>query len=300
MKTEFEVGTDDIQVVEKVYNAILADQPQLFWLGGYTVVTYMWGDKVTGLKIEPEYFFTEAEKESREAQIEEMASGIVNEATAMYNEEYGQVRYIYEKLIQMTRYDLEATDNQNISSVFLNQSSVCMGYAKSFQYLVQKLGLECVTISGNAGGDTHAWNLIFMEGNYYFVDSTWGDMNYSNPEVGGEINYLYFGMTTEDLSKNHVSNMEMELPVCDAEGCNYYAREGLLYGQFDPGVIGGLIWDTYASGAPFVTFRFRNQEAYAQAKQHLFEESKVFDYCEGASDISYIEYDEYYALTIYF
>lgn len=300
MRTGFEVGTEDTRVVDEVYNAILADHPELFWLGGYTVVTYMWGDEVTGLKIEPEYFFTEGEKTVRQAQIEEIANGIVKEALAMYNEEYGQVRYIYEKLIQMTEYDLTSEDNQNISSVFLHQSSVCMGYAKSFQYLVQKLGLECTTISGKAGGDTHAWNLIFMEEEYYFVDATWGDMNYSDPKAGGEINYLYFGMSTKDLEKNHTSNMEMELPVCVAEGCNYYAREGLLYTGFDSGTIGGLIWDKYAAGEPFVTIRFRNQEAYEQAKNHLFEESKVFDYCEGASDIRYVEYDEYFALTIYF
>lgn len=298
MNTSFSVETGDTETVDRVYDAIVADHPELFWLGGYTVVTYMWGDKRTTLTVEPEYLLSKEEKQIREKEICQVADSIVSEAVSMYNEPYGQVRYLYETIICNTRYDENALENQNIASVFLNHASVCMGYAKSFQYLAQKLGMECVTVSGEAAGETHAWNLIRMEGEYYYVDPTWGDLNYSQPEAHGEINYLYFGMSTKDLAINHTSSLE--LPLCTSEQCNYYAREGILFDTFDPEQIGTLIRRRREEGEAFVTFRFRSQEAYDQARQYLIEENGVFEFCGGITNISYVEYQEYSAMTISF
>lgn len=298
MKESFQVETNDMELVDQIYEAVAADHPELFWMGGYTVVSYLWNEQITRLVVEPEYLFTKEEKQEKEKAIRQAADGIVTEAVSMYNEQYGQVRYLYETLICTTQYDENASDNQNITSVFLNHISVCMGYAKSFQYLAQKLGLECVTVSGKVAGEPHAWNLIQMEGEYYYVDPTWGDLNYSQPEAHGEINYLFFGMSTKDLSINHTSSME--LPLCTSEQCNYYAREGFLFDTFDPEQIGSLIRCRREEGEAFVSFRFRSQEAYDQARKYLIEENGVFDFCDGITDVCYVEYREYSAMTISF
>ena len=59
-------------------------------------------------------------------------------------------------------------------------------------------------VTGTAEGDTHAWNLVQLDGAYYFMDTTWGNSSYNNGAsgMGTFINYNYFGVTTAEISKN--------------------------------------------------------------------------------------------------
>ena len=45
-------------------------------------------------------------------------------------------------------YDDAAEDNQNICSVFIGKKSVCAGYSKAMQYLMEKQGLFCTYVTG--------------------------------------------------------------------------------------------------------------------------------------------------------
>ncbi len=72
-----------------------------------------------------------------------------------------------------------------ISSVsFLNKKTVCQGYANATQYLLTLLGIPAVVVTGTAEGDTHAWNLVQLDGAYYFMDTTWGNSSYNNGASG--------------------------------------------------------------------------------------------------------------------
>ena len=57
-----------------------------------------------------------------------------------------------------TLYNLQAADNQNICSVMAYHKSVCLGYAKSMQYLLSEVGVKSTIVEGiAASGEAHAW-----------------------------------------------------------------------------------------------------------------------------------------------
>ncbi len=68
---------------------------------------------------------------------------------------------------------------------------VCEGYAEAFKIICDKIGIDCVC--GEAFGDTdgdgdidsgHKWNLVNMDGEWYYYDGTWND--------SGNSSYIYY------------------------------------------------------------------------------------------------------------
>lgn len=85
----------------------------------------------------------------------------------------------------------------------VNQSAVCLGYATSFQLLMDTAGIECVTVVGAAFHSTgdHAWNMVKLDGNWYCVDPTW-DAN-GRQQSGEEYEWRYFNVTSDEMAKDH-------------------------------------------------------------------------------------------------
>lgn len=60
--------------------------------------------------------------------------------------------------------------------------AVCDGISKAYALMCNIEGIPCVRVSGQAGDtieDTggHAWNKVFVDGQWYIVDCTWGDLH---------------------------------------------------------------------------------------------------------------------------
>lgn len=119
-------------------------------------------------------------------------------------------------------YDLTADMNQSAYSALVNGKSVCAGYARAYQYLLQQLGIPCYYCTGYSGGD-HAWNIVKLEDGYYNVDVTWDD--------AAAIRYDYFNKTDADFASTHVrQNLSVYLPACN--GTAY--RQEIPQGQRVP------------------------------------------------------------------
>ena len=94
-------------------------------------------------------------------EVSECLSGISENAS-----DYEKILYDYEYIVNQVDYDDAAEDNQNICSVFIGKKSVCAGYSKAMQYLMEKQGLFCTYVTGEvtesfSDGDGHK---ILMHG----------------------------------------------------------------------------------------------------------------------------------------
>lgn len=85
----------------------------------------------------------------------------------------------------------------------VDRTAVCLGYAVSFQLLMDMSGVECITVVGagfNSTGD-HAWNMVKLDGEWYCVDATW-DAN-AREQRQEEQAWRYFNLTSDEMARNH-------------------------------------------------------------------------------------------------
>ena len=77
-----------------------------------------------------------------------------------------------------------------IGGVAYSPYSVCDGISKAYSLMCNMEGIPCVRVVGRAGKDLrsaggHAWNKVFVNGAWYFVDCTWGDSHATFSLTGG-------------------------------------------------------------------------------------------------------------------
>lgn len=275
------LSTTDASVLPAVYQAVINDHPEFFYLNGYTYTRFMQQDEIKYITFSGRYLYDAAEVERRQEAIDR----IVDEEMAQLagKDSYETVKGVYEYLILSTEYSADSPDNQNICSVFLDKKSVCNGYAKAAQYLLNSCGIPCIIVNGTAMGSAHAWNIVEMYGEYYHMDVTWGDPSYY--AGGGEekksvpdIDYSYLGLTTEEIGKNHSMDQTFPVPFCDAIENNYFVREGrYLYG-YDKAQIEEIFKAAKERGEKAVCIKASDRQAYQEIYDNLIGEQKIFDY----------------------
>lgn len=280
-KRETVVSTLNVDELNKIFTCVMADHPELFYVDGYQFIKYSVGDVITKIMFYGNYVFSEDEIREYQKQLQLATEDIITEISRT-PDEYEMVKAVYEYVIFETDYDLNAENNQNILSVFLQHKSVCQGYAKAFQYLLQRVGIECTLVTGKVANDGHAWNIVKVNDAYYHVDPTWGDASYvmndndENMEIP-PINYDYLLVSDEAMESTHFSDGSFPLPACNSIQDNYFVREGLLLQEFDMQQLKDIFHHAYQNGWKYLTLKASNQKIYDEIKTQLIDKQKIFD-----------------------
>ncbi len=295
------LGTEKIDFV---FQCVMMDHPELFYVEGYTYTTYLKEDEVIAIEFAGTYNVSREEAVAKREEILRRVEPILAGA-ADFSSDYERVKYVYETIITQTEYDLAASDNQNIYSVFVNHLSVCQGYAKAAQYLLNCLGVECTLVQGTVDtGEDHAWNLVKVDGGFYYVDVTWGDASYRMEEGArdGEelpkINYDYLCITTKQLLRTHTLHTPVALPECVDMTNNYYMREGALFTAYDREQMKALFRRAGEEGRGEVTVKCADEICFAEIMDYMIEKQEIFDYLSGESErVTYTHNDKQLSMT---
>ena len=241
---------------------------------------------------------------SRRTQLE-AAAALWLEGLPDGTDDFEKAKYIYDALILRTEYEQGSADSQNICSVLLNQRSVCQGYAKTFQYLCQLAGIPAMLVTGEVNGEGHAWNIVFLDGDWYYIDPTWGDASYQReegeetPALTETVNYDYFCVTTQEIERTHSMDDNQLLPVCSAVQDQYYRHEGLYLQSADKEKIDEIFARAAQKGAPMVCFQCADDTVYQEVYRLLIEEQGIFAYLpESETTAAYLDSDR--ERTFYF
>lgn len=125
-----------------------------------------------------------------------------------------------------------------LEGIFLNKfykkdmHAVCDGKSKAFVLMCGIEGITAVRISGKASSDGqnpvgHAWNKVLLDLNgtgdkeWYFVDTTWGDVGDDSKEF---LSHAYFLLSDDEAKNTHVENPGHDYPKAEGK-FDYYAHE---------------------------------------------------------------------------
>ena len=146
--------------------------------------------------------------------------------------DYDKIREVHNWLIDNIEYDvnLNADEPYSISGALTEGKAVCEGYSRSFKYIMDELEIPCVLVSGtgtNSNGETesHAWNYVQLDGNWYAVDVTWDDpIIVGNGYVAEDTHYRHFLRGQNTFGETHQpdgflsqNSMEFTFPTLSEE-----------------------------------------------------------------------------------
>ncbi len=268
--------------VDMVTDAIAYDHPEIFW---YNTVS------MSGSEVFIHYGATQQEAELLNKRMEEVIPKYLEGITDGMSG-YDVALRIHTKIISAVDYDTIALNKQKqaggpdkdsidylrtICGVFLEGKAVCEGYARAMQYLLQRCGIECAEAAGfirketGEKGEAHAWNILKLDGDYYYLDTTWDDSSNTVQSVSNnDLGFNYFCITTEELCRTREIDLcPTPMPRCEAVKANYYHHNGFVLESYDLDKIKHIAQVAAKGKNKSFTVKFKTRSLFEQAINSL-------------------------------
>ena len=221
-----------------VYELVLSDHPDIFWHGENFNGSAQ-GDYAIALH--PTYTLTGAALDEARAALEDEVVRLTADLAG--KSDYEKSILLHDRLAAETVYALQG-DHQTAYGALVQGTAVCAGYARAYQLLMQRAGIPTWYVTGSSYSPAgqliaHAWNLVQLDGAWYYTDVTWDDQtNYTF--------YAYLNNTTAQMAESHFVDAYAEyLPAATATTHNYHVRHDLVMEQFDVNKVADVIRNHY-------------------------------------------------------
>ena len=218
-----------------VYEAVIEDNPQFFWVSdwyGYSI----WNDTVSF-----QIYFSVSEK--RYLKMNKQLNAVITKILSNLKDnmtEFELELYLHDYIIKNCIYDKNADKDENSFNIYgalVEQKAVCQGYANAFQLLLSYVGINSYKITGKSQGSNHIWNVVNIEDEDYYVDITWDDtkdycmydyFNITTKQllVDHKLAPLYKNCDDEEIIGDNNINFNILSAKCNAKDYSYYVYKG--------------------------------------------------------------------------
>ena len=199
-------------------------QYQLNYIDGYHFYTF-------------KFNYTYLETDEQEKQIKSAISKFLSSLDTGSLSDYEIIKRVHDYICSNTSYCYDALEGNTADYLYayspygalVKGSCVCQGYARAFYRICEELGYNCRLMYSeysSSGGlfavpDTgHAWNLVEINGKYYYVDATWAD------ELGdrGDADKKYTFLLVNDQTIRSLDSGKEHTPSNDFDN-DYYKNQ---------------------------------------------------------------------------
>lgn len=289
--------------------ALLRDRPDLFWIDGGTKITSttLGGDSDGTIKImlRTHDYWEKKDLSAAKRELEEAVLDLITQAS-VYTDDYEKAKFVNDWLAQNVEYDYDSFQHpekkDEASAAFVNtiygtlvaRKTLCGGYAYTLSYILNRLGIEALYVTGTTKDGLHAWNMVNIGGEYYHIDPTWSDDN-----KNARIEYAYFCLDDAEMSLTHMVDEEFVYPAASGTEYNYYRREGLYLDSYSFNRFNS-VFASHGLGDAF-SVKFSNEVVLGAAVREIVENSKFYKLngMENAKSFSYSVDDVHCILTLY-
>ncbi|MCL2622000.1 MAG: hypothetical protein FWD32_03115, partial [Firmicutes bacterium] len=211
--------------VQKIFNAVLLDHPEVFWVAN----TFVWHKQIniTGIRqsIKPVYKYT---KEQVAEHIKEIERIVASFKMGDCKTDYEKELFLHDLICNKVKYSNKPKLN-SIIEAFIHKEANCTGIARTMKFLCDRFNIKACVLTGKGVEPStgieqlHAWNAIKLDNDWYHVDVTW---NLSSQNVG--LKYDYLNLTDEQILLDHTIDDKKPAVVCKCTKYNYFTLNNLI------------------------------------------------------------------------
>ncbi|MBE6614127.1 MAG: hypothetical protein E7631_02300 [Ruminococcaceae bacterium] len=189
--------------MEAVFNLIHVDLAEYFYAKATSLSYYSSGNTYAFINVE--YTMTDAQYREKRIIWDAAVADILEGLNVSSMGDVEKALLIHDRIAEHCAYDYQNYLNGSIPAesyraygVLVNRRSVCQGYAETYQYLLNKVGIDSVLCDSDTL--SHVWNIVEINGVDYHVDITWDDPIW---DISGRINHTNFLCSSAEFAVSH-------------------------------------------------------------------------------------------------
>lgn len=272
--------------LDRVFSALLYDNPDLFFLGRKCAVeTRFW---LTYFSVD--YIIDKSVLAEMTAKLEAECVAFEKTLTNPADEWLTELQ-IHDRIIEKCEY-LDPNEGLIYSSAYgalVDGNAACEGYSKAAKLLLDRVGIENALVSGESDNGeqsgAHMWNVVNIGGNFYHLDCTWDDP--VSDDGDGLVMYAYFNLSDKMISETH-SNFSYDFG-CNSDEENYYKKTDTYFQSYSRSSeerLEKIIAAHVKEGRSRVQLRFAHENAYNAAVEDLINNERIYRVLANAYKIA--------------
>ncbi len=249
----------------QLYTSVINANPELFYVGTKYQYTST-GGMIKNLYPQYKDGFSADDVEGFRSKAQSIVARMEDSWTDLE-----KALFLHDYIVQHVEYEkTEPYSKYSAYDAMIGGEAVCNGYALEYTYLLGLAGIESEVVVSDSL--QHAWNLLRLNGKYYYVDSTWDDHGTSYTRKS-YCSHEFFLLNRSDFAQEH-------------SGSDWYGTKSdrNVYDNVETaGNYSGYFWQDIYSALPLNG----TKTAYCSGgKVHIFDfvtmtETATYDYQQG-------------------